>query len=604
MKTSRSFCAKFNDLFTVSMMLKISSRLILILGMVSANLLAFGQKLENVKFDISKVPFSRYGSYMALSTINHSDNNKKTDLHLDELTGEHIWSGNRILKFEPTDGQHTIAVDYDATPLRLNGNTSLGTLTFYFESPEILHIISKGPGVLMSGDIDQSNTIPVPGFQKSWKLRDNNVLVTVKSGDVTPPGQDQKGSFLIVPQNNLLDIVIEQYKSDWLPRNYTESYQTSMEHLKSELYNWDMNMPSVPAAYQDAKYLAAYVNWSCMMKPEGNITRYGMVMSKNWMYNIWSWDNCFNAISLGYHLPQLSWDEFMLPFDHQNKTGALPDYVNSDRMVWEFRKPPVQGWALSRLMKQYKLSNEQLKLAYKKLSAWTNYWFLYRDGNHNGLPEYYHGNDSGWDNSSSFDMGFPAEGPDLAAFLIKQMDVLSDIARKLGKVKEADNWKIKADTTLKKMLASFWNGEKFISKNAISGKHNEDSQNLMSYLPIILGERLPVNIRKKMIADLKKPGYLVTPYGIASESPQSKLYEADGYWRGPIWAPTTLLIIDGLKSLKEDAFAAELAKRFCNTCNKSGFAENFNALTGEALRDPAYTWTSSVFLILAHDYLK
>ena len=183
------------------------------------------------------------------------------------------------------------------------------------------------------------------------------------------------------------------------------------------------------------------------------------------------------------------------------------------------------------------------------------------------------------------------------------MDVLSAIALKIGKSKEAAMWKQKANETLKKMIATFWDGEKFISKNAITGKNNTESQSLMSYLPIILGKRLPVGISSKMIADLKKPVYLVTPYGIASESPQSKLYNSDGYWRGPIWAPTTLLIIDGLKSLNEKDFAVELAKSFCNTCNKNGFAENFNALSGEALRDPAYTWTSSVFLILAHDYL-
>jgi len=35
-----------------------------------------------------------------------------------------------------------------------------------------------------------------------------------------------------------------------------------------------------------------------------------------------------------------------------------------------------------------------------------------------------------------------------------------------------------------------------------------------------------------------------------------------------------------------------------------GFAENFNAVTGEGMRDLAYTWTPSVFLTLAHDYLE
>lgn len=576
---------------------------VFILGMLLTSLFVSGQELEKVKLDISRIPFSRYGSYLALSTIDQK-NHGKTDLHLDELTGKNSWSAtNAVLKIAPTEDNQVIPVDYEATPLSLTGKTKLGALTFYFESAEVLHIISSGPGVLMSAGLDSNNTLRVPGSPHTWKLRDSRVIVTIKSGNVNfqiTPGQ---GSFLVTPRDRQLEIVIEQYHSDWLPRNYEASYQMSMDSLKKELRAWERITPGVPSSYSKAKDLAAYINWSCMIKPAGNVTRYGMVMSKNWMYNIWSWDNCFNAISLGYHQPKLSWDEFMLLFDQQDATGAMPDYVNSHHMVWEFRKPPVHGWALSRLMKQYSLSNAQLNEVYQRLSAWTNYWFIYRDGNHDGLPEYYHGNDSGWDNSTAFDMGFPAEGADLAAFLIKQMDVLSEVALKIGKDKEAKMWKQKADETLKKMISVFWNGEKFISKNVITGESNAQSQSLMSYLPVILGERLPAAITNKMIADLKKPGYLVTPYGLASESPQSKLYNPDGYWRGPIWAPTTLIIIDGLKSLKEDDFAKEMAKRFCNTCNKNGFAENFNALTGEALRDPAYTWTSSVFLILAHDYL-
>ena len=45
--------------------------------------------------------------------------------------------------------------------------------------------------------------------------------------------------------------------------------------------------------------------------------------------------------------------------------------------------------------------------------------------------------------------------------------------------------------------------------------------------------------------------------------------------------------------------ADTVSERFCRLCGRSGFAENFNALTGEALCDPAYTWTASVFLLLA-----
>jgi hypothetical protein len=39
-------------------------------------------------------------------------------------------------------------------------------------------------------------------------------------------------------------------------------------------------------------------------------------------------------------------------------------------------------------------------------------------------------------------------------------------------------------------------------------------------------------------------------------------------------------------------------------CAKSGFAENFDAKTGEGLRDRAYTWTAAVFVVLASDLKK
>ena len=105
------------------------------------------------------------------------------------------------------------------------------------------------------------------------------------------------------------------------------------------------------------------------------------------------------------------------------------------------------------------------------------------------------------------------------------------------------------------------------------------------------------------IGQLKNSGFF-TEYGFATERPSSPYYRSDGYWRGPIWAPSTMLILDGLARCGEMEFVKDAARRFADMVKRSGFAENFDALTGEGLRDCAYTWTSSVFLILAHDYLE
>ena len=116
-------------------------------------------------------------------------------------------------------------------------------------------------------------------------------------------------------------------------------------------------------------------------------------------------------------------------------------------------------------------------------------------------------------------------------------------------------------------------------------------------MPIVLGERTAAGRRRRRWP----PGSSahLTAYGLATERPDSPHYPDDGYWRGPIWAPSTVLIEDGLRRAGYPTLADEISARFRALCEKSGFAENFDARTGEGLRDRAYTWTAGAYLILA-----
>ena len=91
----------------------------------------------------------------------------------------------------------------------------------------------------------------------------------------------------------------------------------------------------------------------------------------------------------------------------------------------------------------------------------------------------------------------------------------------------------------------------------------------------------------------------VTANGPATQLTDSDEYEDDGYWRGPIWAPSTVLIEDGLRRSGHLEAAETISRRFRLLCERSGFAENFDAISGEGLRDRAYTWTASAYLLLA-----
>ena len=255
---------------------------------------------------------------------------------------------------------------------------------------------------------------------------------------------------------------------------------------------------------------------------------------------------------------------------------------------------------------KYFIAKEQLTKVYEILGKWTNFWMLYRDDDKNGIPQYNDGgSDSGWDNGTAFDnyLGYTVESPDLCAYLVIQMDVLSDIATKLNKSDESEYWKKKADELLDKFIKRLWTGDKFVVKKTGSDIYETQSHSLLGYIPIILGNRLPKEIKAKLIADLKDQNGLLTSFGFATENPKSAFYISDGYWRGPVWAPTTLFMVEGLNDCGEKEFAKDVAKRFCDMCVKSGFAENFEATTGRPLRNPSYTWSSSVFIFFAHKYL-
>jgi glycogen debranching enzyme len=149
------------------------------------------------------------------------------------------------------------------------------------------------------------------------------------------------------------------------------------------------------------------------------------------------------------------------------------------------------------------------------------------------------------------------------------------------------------------MLTKFWKRDHFVAYLASNGAEI-DSGSLQLYLPILLGKRLPAPVRKRLIAGLMQPGRFRTSNGFATEPLTSPYYAADGYWRGPIWAPTSMILAEGLDSAGEHAVAMKLRADFCRMAQENGMSENFNAVTGEGLRDPAYTWTSSVYLIFAH----
>jgi glycogen debranching enzyme len=145
------------------------------------------------------------------------------------------------------------------------------------------------------------------------------------------------------------------------------------------------------------------------------------------------------------------------------------------------------------------------------------------------------------------------------------------------------------------MLARLWRSDRFHARGVMSGQ-DWPTDGLLDLMPIVLSAELPENVTANLVERITAH---LTEHGLATELPSSPHYQSDGYWRGPIWAPATILIEDGLRRAGRTALADEISHRFRTLCERSGFAENFDARTGAGLRDRAYTWTASAYLLLA-----
>ena len=536
-------------------------------------------------FDLEHLPFATAGSYFAVtSSVMTEDAGKWVELR----TVRGRAAKRELLRIAPRGGLHGKAgfnIDHLVLP------AVAGQVHVNFNTHRLLSVSGAGVGFDLIMEAASSYDTLVRVAEDEWRYLRFASQVTIAIRVVRGSGveestwagerhtvatlQFERGSVVLIEET---DDATPAIREPWSPPSFDV---------------FSAGLPEVKPEHQAAKQLASYIMWSSIVEPSGAVQRPAMYMSKGTMTNVWSWDHCFNAISLA-RLPELAEDQFFVPFDAQATSGRLPDSVNDKVIDYTFTKPPIHGWALMALFRAGAVNDEWLLRAYDPLRRWTQWWLTERVAPGRTLPHYFHGNDSGWDNSTVFATTVPVESPDLAAFLVLQTEALSEIAAQLSRQDEAKKWATVSSSLLNSLLEEMWDGSRFIARTLDSTVI--ESSSLLHLLPVVLGSRLPREVFATLVGDLRR---FRTEYGLATEATNSPAYTADGYWRGPIWAPCTALIIDGLIDGGEEQLALDLAERFCAMASTSGMAENFDAVTGVGLRDRAYTWTSSVFLNLA-----
>ena len=494
----------------------------------------------------------------------------------------------------------------DENPSVLKLVTEAGEIEATFARSDTLLLRSKVKGMGLVLEFDGSGVEKVPCDGAKAFFRGDcylNAGFAVRKGAAESfPKGEPHARLVVSPEDGGFEVAVVDNVGGWDGIVVQTPFDEAVAANAAAFSSFLKKIPSVGKEFEAARLKAAKVLWMCQVEPRGLIQRHAMMMSKNWMNHIWSWDHVFNAMAISYGDDdgQDALDQFLCMFDSQSANGSLPDRLGDGSYLQEKLKPPVHGWGLMRMLRSRRFTDAQVSEVYGPLKKWTEFWFKHRDRDRNGLCEYDDGCDSGWDNSTAFLVATPIETPELQAYLVLQMEALAEVADRLGRGAEAAEWRKKADALAERAIATLFDKDGSPRARQVFTGEFSKPQTMLTRLGLMFGKRLPERTRAKIVSEMMSDDFL-TPYGLATESVKSPNYKPDGYWLGPIWGPEMMISYDALRRAGYEKEARDVALRFCRLCAKSGFAENFDALTGAPRRDPAYTWTAAAFLVMAHE---
>jgi hypothetical protein len=87
--------------------------------------------------------------------------------------------------------------------------------------------------------------------------------------------------------------------------------------------------------------------------------------------------------------------------------------------------------------------------------------------------------------------------------------------------------------------------------------------------------------------------------GLPTTPPFDPAFDAQRYWRGPVWAVVDWLLAEGLVRNGRPDAAAALLRPLLAAIVREGFAEYFDPLTGKGLGGGRFSWTAAAWLVLS-----
>lgn len=577
--------------------------------------------------DPLSTPFSRRGSYLAFANKNEGDSQfGKNTLYLATCKGGGSGMSNlnsqnscRQISMELHKDGHRLPTVISTTPAEVILQSDKGSARFCIaEKCLMLGRGTDGLSIRLSTPRGVFGGAPIELPNGTWRFTfsdDNGLLIVFRGKAMAQPG----GGFTILPdQDGVFEFGIEEYAVDpgARPLDSYPAYSDAVAAVEKEFDDFCNDLyPSLPAEFEPMRRQALWTTWSLMVDPDG-VSAYQHTMVKMMRIifeSAFGWQQAMQAIFLSKDT-RLAWTILLSCFDHQDENGRIGDAISHKSGMGSSMKPPFQGVALDWLMDHCDLSEipmEEKRYVYDRMAKWTEFFFNFRDLDGDGVWENQGAIETGWEDAAYFYVGFPLASPDMNAYTIRMMDALAKLGKSIG-VPEAEcaAWTKRADELTEKIIKMLWNGERWIVKNVRSGAV-ADTLSLPIFAALILGKRLPQEIIDKTIDFIWKNGF-ITPYGFASESPESP-YFAHGFTAGSVIVPAQLIFCLALEAAGRPDLAKEMGLRYARTLRDNGMFHIHNALNGKGERGLVAfgekqlfwsSWASSCYLFLADRYGK
>ena len=574
-------------------------------------------RLEAAQLNANRLPFSRYGSYWAISKLwwefGASKEVPLNDWYIRILEDEATPS--ELFRIELLSNGESVQFEGHLDPAKLILSTDWGAaVEFILAEPQLLRVRGHGC-ILRLHAVTGAYSYAVRQSEASCELASVNiprVQVRAATGvlELSAKWVDElhKASCsaiaidLVPDADQRLECSLEYYDAVPGAHASTVTFNDAHSRVQRDFDRWAATLPKLKAPYENSRTLAAWVLWSSTVGERGLYRTPVVWCSKSWMNRIWSWDHCFVAVGLAPALPDLAWQQLMIFADMQDRaSGMLADSMNNIQRSWICTKPPVHGWALLHLMRSMHVTRKHLREIYEPLRDWTNFWVKQRDLDGDGLPCLVNPNES-FDNTTANTLFGPVKAPEIAAYLAIQMEVLGHVARELGHDTDGRTWHTRSQTMVDRLVRVLWDQAdgRFKARRVGDGQTAEGDC-IFSYVPILLGRRLPAPVVQRITEALQQPGRFLTPYGLASEALNSPRYSSKSYVKGPVWAPPCTFIAEGLQSVGENELTSRIRRSFMNACLQHGMSEHFDAESGSPAGDPGYNWTAAMYLHFARE---